>query len=95
MSLLITFIVLYVIIYMFHPSDDKAWLRALLITITFIIGGLIIQKFEMMGWVIAAILEMIVVMKVMRYSFSAALFFLVVLAILQQIIDLGVEKYIK
>lgn len=94
-NLIVTFIVLYFVIYLFHSDDEKIWLRALFISLTFIVGGLIIVKFGIIGWVISLILEIVVVVKVMQYNIGTAFLFLIAIGIIQQIVSLGLDKFVK
>ena len=94
MNLLITFVLLYVAIYVFYSNADKIWLRALIISAVLIMATAAVVQFGMLGWVVAMVAVLFVIMKVMNTSLGSAFLLLLVLGILQQLVAGGVEKYI-
>jgi len=95
MEFFITFIVLFLIIGTFHSKAENIWLRALIIAAVFAGSSYLVAQYEMIGWIIALIIQLVVVAKVLGYSLGGAFFFLVIFNIIQIFIGLGIEKYLK
>jgi len=95
MGLLIHFVVLSLVIYIFHSNEENIWVKAIAIALLFYVSSLIITEFGITGWIIVLVLEMFVIMKSLGYSVGSALFFLLVLNIVQYVTQIGIEKYIK
>ncbi len=91
---LLTFVAIYLLIATFHSRDDKAWMRALIITIFFYVAFMAIQQFGVYGYIGALVAGLFVIMQVLNYGLAGAFIFLVAVDFIQIAIGWGVEKYI-
>ena len=95
MSLIISFIVIYGLVYVFHAKADHVWLRALTIAASFVVFQVLVTDFGAIGWCLSVISAFYVVTKVMRYNFSTAFLFIVTFGIIEMALTVGLQQLFK
>ena len=95
MSLIISFLVIYGLIYVFHARASHIWLRALVIAASFVVFQILTTDFGVIGWCVSVVAAFYVVTKVMRYNFSAAFLFIVTFGIIQMALVFGFQQLFK
>lgn len=95
----IQFIVLLVVLllyfYGFYRHDKYNWLRAVILALGFSLLSILANKFGFIGSLLAFIGALVMTMKVARKGFASSFLFLLILALVMQVISIGLIPLIK
>ena len=86
------FIVSFILIRILHSDDENAWIRSLIFSISYALLGLLALNFALGGYIFSLIILFFIIMFVMKYDFSSAVFFLFGIEFVNYIVDFILNK---
>lgn len=92
MSYLIYFIILFVLLYIFHSDEEGHFPRALAVAAALTGVAYMIHSFGIIGKILALIASLFIVMKIMKYNFVSAFLFLLVAGVIEIILEAAIFR---